>query len=377
MILRWVCKGCAKKYLYPVESCIHCNGSTEKQVGKKLKVVGNTTVAIPSLNHPIIPYNILILEDEHGNRMPKKTLKEYAIGDEFNITPTASDHGVAIVKIKYDILEAIKEALRLIGDIDVSNKTKILIKPAILAPAHPYTAVNTNPNTLDALLQLLKEKGAAPENITIAEQVPNGKSEPAALKSGIAEVCMKHKVQMLDLATKNFEEKQAGSSTFEVSEEILNKDLIINLPVLKTHQLLSVAGAVENMSRVLSQKNFEELQAKNPMEALALLPKVLPKMITIADGTIGQQGNAPQQGVPAFLNIILASKDPVALDKVFQEMYQLKKAIYLEMAGKLGTGETNLEKIEIVGDEFKACSYPILKPNLIKPKVQEAKNHVH
>jgi len=370
MIIRWVCKECKVKYLYPVDTCIHCNGGVEKQIGTKIKVVGNTTVSIPSPNHPIIPYNILILEDEHGNKMPKKTMKDFKIGDDFEYIPSTSDHAVSIIKVKYDIYEAVKEALRLIGDFEVNNQTKILIKPELLAPTYPYTAVNTNPKTLDAVIQILIEKSALPENITVAEQVPGGKGELAALKSGIGEVCMKHKVNMIDFSATEFEEKTVGEIKFEISKELSKNDLIINVPVLKTHQLLSIAGAVENLSRVLSLKNFEELQMTNPIDALASLPAALPKIITIGDGTIGQQGNAPKMGEPAFLNIILASKDPVALDKVFQEMYQLKPAFYIEAAGKLGIGETDMSKIKIIGDEIKACTYAIKKPELIKPQVK-------
>ena len=81
MIIRWVCKKCSKEWIYPVERCIYCKDNIEKKISRKLKVVGFTKVNIPSVMHPIIPYNILILEDENGNRIPKKTIKDYEIGD--------------------------------------------------------------------------------------------------------------------------------------------------------------------------------------------------------------------------------------------------------------------------------------------------------
>ena len=66
-------------------------------------------------------------------------------------------------------------------------------------------------------------------------------------------------------------------------------------------------------------------------------------------------------GVPAFLNMIMASRDPVAIDKIFQEIGLLRKAEYIEAAGKMGIGETNIEKIKIVGNELKALQRE-LKP---------------
>ena len=76
MILRWVCKKCNKKWIFPVTKCVYCKGEILIEKSTKLKVIGFTKVYVPSPMHPIVPYNILILEDEHGNKIPKKTKKD-------------------------------------------------------------------------------------------------------------------------------------------------------------------------------------------------------------------------------------------------------------------------------------------------------------
>ena len=127
---------------------------------------------------------------------------------------------------------------------------------------------------------------------------------------------------------------------------------------MKTHLLLGVSGALENMTRVISAENYKELE-KNPakaLEAIAHLHKVLPKYLTIGDASIGMQGNGPLiYGEPAFLNMILASHDPVALDTVFKEIGLLRKVPLLEVAEKLGIGSAELNDITNVGDELDAC----------------------
>ena len=114
----------------------------------------------------------------------------------------------------------------------------------------------------------------------------------------------------------------------------------------------------------MSSKKPEEIA-----QAIALLNKSL-KYITIGDGTIGMQGNGPAQyGEPAFLNMILASKDPVALDSVFKEIALLRQVPYLDVAEKLGVGTADIREITIVGEELGACQRelkPALGSRLIK-----------
>src|SRR3989344_5408751 len=103
MILRWICKKCDRKWIYPIEKCVYCKNPVEKQKGTKLKVAGITKVNVPSVSHPIVPYNVLLLEDEFGNKMPKKTMKEFRIGDNYFEENAKTSDAVAIVKSKYDI----------------------------------------------------------------------------------------------------------------------------------------------------------------------------------------------------------------------------------------------------------------------------------
>ena len=96
MIIRWVCERDNKKWIYPIKKCVYCRGPIIKQKGRKAKVIGITKVNIPSPMHPIIPYNVILLEDENGNRMPKKTMKNYNIGEEYVIEKAKTDDAVII-----------------------------------------------------------------------------------------------------------------------------------------------------------------------------------------------------------------------------------------------------------------------------------------
>ncbi|MCK5282659.1 MAG: DUF362 domain-containing protein [Nanoarchaeota archaeon] len=364
-ILRWLCEKCNKKWIYPIETCLYCKGKVKKQIGTKTKVIGYTKVSIPSPLHPVIPYNVLLLGDEHGNKMPKKTIKDYNVGDLYEDIPDSSENSISAVKIKYDYYEAVKEALELIGDIIVDENKKILVKPNLSIPGYSYLGMCTNHKLMDALIQLLLDKGAKKENITIAEQSFFMPLEKAVAKTGTPEIIKKYSINYVDISKTEFEEKKIREFTFEISKIVNDFDVILNVPVIKTDMLLGLDGSFENLTRFLSKKNFDEL-AKDPQKAalaLAVLPGLFPKFITIGDASIGLQGNGPAQyGEPGYYDIIFVARNPVVHDRAVQEVLCLRKLPYVELASQLGSGEYDISKIKFIGNELEALRRDIKQP---------------
>ncbi len=362
-ILRWKCNNCNITWIYPVKKCVHCKGIVVKDKTSKMKVIGITKVTIPSPMHPIVPYNVMLLEDEHGNRMPRKTMKDYRVGDDFIEEKALSKEAVSIVKIKYDIYDAIEHSLELIN-FDINEDSKVLLKPSIIFPAYPYQAINTNPKTVDAIIKFLLNSNIKSEDITVAEQAPYGiDTGTAAAKSGILKVCQKNKVNVVDLAKTEFEEKTIENHKFKISKELLNKDVIINIPVLKAHSQWGISGALENMIRVTDTETQKQMHKNNVHEHLAYLNKLL-RYVTVGDGTIVLQVTGPLLiGEPAFLNLILASEDAVALDRIFCEIGCFEVPHYIKVAHNMGIGNVDLKEIEVVGNEVDAVKNPLSSAN--------------
>ncbi len=357
MIIRWVSEDGKRKWIYPVKEDIHTNGKIKKQVSTKAKVIGITKVNIPSPMHPITPYFVLLLEDEFGSRMPKKTMHEYSIGDTYDPKPAQSDTAVVLTKIKYDIEEYLKDTMRLL-DAEVKPSDKILIKPSIIEAAYPYQAVCTNPKVIDAIIVWLKEKGIT--DIIVGEQA--FEIMDAAKKSEILDVCKKQNVNFVDLGAGDFVDKTIKDMTLRVHKEVSERR-IINVPVLKTHAQLGVAGALENLMRLLHPKTQKEMYDRGIHDTLPLISDAFPGTISIGDASIGLHGQGPGSlGEPAFLNMFYASKNPLALDTVFVATSMLPIPKYIEQAAKLGLKGSNLKEIEIVGDDLQACRM-LLKPS--------------
>jgi uncharacterized protein (DUF362 family) len=352
VILRWICEKCDKRWIYPVEKCVYCKGSITKQKGTELKVTGMTKVNIPSPMHPIVPYNIVLLEDEHGNRIPRKTMKDYKVGDRFSDATAKTADAVSAVRVKYDVYEAVEEAMALCN-FKIEAKEKVLIKPSCITAAYPYQAVNTSPEFVDAIVKVLFDFGIKKDNIIVAEQALLGSDgKDAASKAGIIEACKKHGIEFVDIAKaskSDFEEIEKDGFTFKVYKEAI-KRMVINTPIMKTNFQLGVSGATENLLRLCDGDTQRRVYEAGINETLPKLAKAV-ESFNVGDATNGLMGQGPlATGEPAFMNLVLASKSPENLDAIFSE---------IGMLGRLHYVTSDPKKIEVVGNSVDSLKYEI------------------
>jgi uncharacterized protein (DUF362 family) len=357
MIIRWVCEKDKKKWLYPIEKCIYCRQPVKKVITKKSKIIGITKVNIPSPMHPIIPYYILLLEDENGNRLPKKVMKERFIGQAYELKPVSNINSLIIMKIKYDVKSYLEESMKLIPQYHLNPDEKILIKVSAIEPAYSYQSVTTNPKMLDALISYLKGQGV--KNIEVAEQSwPGYDTMKSIKKSGLLDVCKKHSVGFLDLSKEDYEDLVIDGLQYKIAKCAFSRK-VINLPVMKTNSQIVISGALENMMRFTDSETQRMMFNEGIEKTLPQLIKKLPKFLSIGDATIGMEGQGPtSSGEPAFLNMLFISGDPVALDTAFIEMGMLPIPKYIQESQRIGVGS---KASEVVGDELNATKF-YLKP---------------
>ena len=324
------CPKCKRKWQYPIEKCPNCFLKLERVLPGMVRVIGVSKTTIPTMLHPKVPYFVLLLEDEKGNKWVQKSVKEYKIGERVNLLEKARGLAraaqnrkvVALWRIKYDDLEAIETVLYLIGMVKIGYDSKILILPTLDSPKHPYLSENTRPQFLESLIQYLLQRGAKTENIKVAGQSFNEfPIEISAQKSKILSVCQKYHIIPVDLAKGDFVKKEENGTIFEISEEAFNSDLIINLPIMKLDARLGVKGALQNVTKLLKKECYFSLQyLLGEEEMIEKLQGVLPSHLTIADGSKVKKAT----GFSAFLGIVLASFNSFNLDRVFSEIVMLK-----------------------------------------------------
>lgn len=237
-------------------------------------------------------------------------------------------------KIKKVILKSFSEL-----NINISKfkkNSKILIKPNILGQRKPEEAVTTHPIIVEAILDILVNDYSEKKfNIILGESsgvFENKGTEKAYKISGIEDAAKKYGIkcvpfeisEKVKIETKHLkEEYYLKELTF--AQEIIDSDIIINLPKLKTHVLMDYTGAIKNFFGLISgnQKVMYHVQAPNKKRFSKILADIYTfvksnnrTVINIMDGILGMEGNGPANGNPKKSNLILVSLDSFALDIV-------------------------------------------------------------
>jgi len=229
--------------------------------------------------------------------------------------------GIFVRRCSYDygaLKPAVFELLdKTVGE-GISRGDRVLLKPNLLAPARPEKAMLTHPMVVRAVAEYVVEKGARPQ---ISDSPAVGGFEKVLKESGIKDALNGMDVELKEFTESLTVETGEPFRKLEIARDVLEADLIINIPKLKTHtQMLLTLGIKNLFGCVVGVKKPEwhfragvdrELFAKLLVQVyLAVKPR-----LTILDGILAMEGQGPgKRGTPRELGLIMASKNTAALD---------------------------------------------------------------
>lgn len=280
---------------------------------------------------------------------------------------------------KYDnevLKEAIEEALRPLCGLEsfVKEGDKVLLKINLIGPKKPENGATTHPEIIRAIGQMVKALGG---------QVYVGDSAGGAI-AGMAPTKKAFKVAGIESVTDNegftllnFDEVGPVKKDIEgnyskelyLTKALDEMDVVINLPKMKTHSMGVYTGAVKNLFGTIPglRKAKYHRDGPNPLEFgefLADIHKAINNMpLHIMDGVISMQGEGPTAGEVYKAGKIIASTDPLALDRVAIEMMGIDsdRVEILKASVKRGIGEYDIKAIDVVGNIEKMKGYKLPK----------------
>ena len=101
---------------------------------------------------------------------------------------------------------------------------------------------------------------------------------------------------------------------------LMESDLIINLPKIKTHKYATITCAIKNMFGTIP----DPLRVKYHRQLHGVLADLnslfYERMVVVVDGLIGMEGNGPLYGTPVPLDLLLFGDDPLAIDIVASQL---------------------------------------------------------
>ncbi|MEA3544338.1 MAG: DUF362 domain-containing protein, partial [Thermodesulfobacteriota bacterium] len=156
----------------------------------------------------------------------------------------------------------------------------------------------------------------------------------------------------------------------EVAQELLDADVIINLPKLKTHQMMGLTCGVKNMfgAVVGLRKPRLHLQAGTDKAFFALmlleLCEALAPALTIVDAVVGMEGEGPGSGDPVQIGALLAGSHPQAVDTVATELVGLQPRQVYTQQQAIDTGRpyTELQQLKLSGDPLESLKIKNFRP---------------
>ena len=83
--MNYYCARCGREWDYPVSNCIFCYGKVEKIDTSEHVIDDMVQVSIPTEDHPIIPYYVMLLRGSDGSYKFKKTFQNHEIGDKIHL----------------------------------------------------------------------------------------------------------------------------------------------------------------------------------------------------------------------------------------------------------------------------------------------------
>ena len=278
---------------------------------------------------------------------------------------------VAIIRVhEYDraqIRSALEQGLALIGGWNhlIKPGNDVFVKVNHLPPpSPPERAIVTHPVFVEAVLDLLKETGAA---ITVGDDI-RASDEDGFRTSGYRAMCERAGVKLVNLKQSGFVKVRCNGHRLEtiyLAKAVADADVVINLPKLKTHSLTLLTGGVKNLYGTIPSGLRTRFHGDHPRledfcQVLVDIFATAKPMLTIMDGIVAMEGEGPAGGKPRNLGLMLASQDAVALDAVAGRIIGLDptEVLTTRIAHKRGLGVGDLRNIEVVGERIESVSLP-------------------
>jgi len=245
-----------------------------------------------------------------------------------------------------------------------SKKKKVVLK-LNLSWTKFFPACSSPPWQVEGVIKYLKNKGFE-SLIAVEDQTVVTHTWKGAYENKWLPILKKYGVEFRPLPNikwKEYKPKKDLLAFPKLFEKILVPEIypdsyIIHLPTLKTHGHTITTGAIKNAFGGLipryrhhAHKFIHEVLA----DLVVLQKEIFSGMLNVIDGTVAGDDAGPRTMKPRVLNLILASRDPVAIDSISAKImgFEPMKIPYLKICHELGLGTADVDQIEIVGMDKK------------------------
>jgi uncharacterized protein (DUF362 family) len=300
---------------------------------------------------------------DHQKITRRKFLKTAVVGMAFGIAGRPS---FSFAKEEYDLavisgepVAATRKALEAVGGIShfVKKSQRVVLKPNMSFARTPEIAATTHPLVVATVAQACMEAGAS--QVLVLDHTLH-RAELCLERTGIRDACKNISgVHVLTLQERKFfrEVKIPQGKALErveVMEEVLDSQVLINIPVAKSHSATGVSLGMKGLMGLIWDRGSFHSQY-NINQAIADLGTVIKPQLTILDATRALVSGGP--GGPGEIkkpNLVIAGIDPIAVDSYgvsvvpwYGQNFKGRQVEHLLISYQRGLGKIDIDQLKI------------------------------
>ncbi|HEU5315574.1 MAG TPA: family 1 glycosylhydrolase [Chloroflexota bacterium] len=250
----------------------------------------------------------------------------------------------------------VREAVDCLGGMGrfVKPGQTVLIKPNLTVFRLAADGCTTDPRVVAALARLAREAGAAKVQVgecsscgqVTREIMSTTGMERLAVDAG-AEPVYFDEVEQVEIDVP----RGKLIHRIPVPRPLLEADVVIDCPKLKTHFLDPVTCAIKNWVGAARQDTMHRLHRDQVEETVADLLTVTRPDLVVTDALVAGEGNGPVANTSRFVGCVLASDDPVAHDVIAADLagFDGESLRFVRAAASRGVGIDQRARIDVRG----------------------------
>jgi uncharacterized protein (DUF362 family) len=255
------------------------------------------------------------------------------------------------------LVDVVLRGLRLF-DLRVVGK-RVVLKPNFVEH-DPHGVVNTHPTLVAAAIEAFRLIGA--QQVIVAEGPGHYRdTEHLLTATGLHAVLREHRTGYVDLNNDDVRVLPVRShytrlGRLYLPQTLLEADLLVSMPKLKTHHWAGVTLSLKNMFGCIPGAIYgwpkNVLHWAGIHESIVDINSTLPVPgFAIVDGLVGMEGNGPIQGEAKRCGALVFGDDLVAVDATAARLMTIdpRGIRYLAEAGRF-LGNVAEERIDQVGE---------------------------
>ena len=255
-----------------------------------------------------------------------------------------------------EIRAAVEKSLDLIGGVDdlfKPGKTVLLNPSWVAPPTATEKGCITQPEVTQAVAEIVRAKGA---RALIAESSAVGVDTQKVIDGSGYRTLKEKGYEIIDLkktptATVNVPNGVVFKQ-IEVFQPVVEADVIVSIPKMKTHDQTEITLSIKKLKGLLTDKFKRTMHQEGIFEGVIDLMSAVKPRLAVVDGIYCQEGLGPIFGKPVEMDLVLASKDLVAVDSVCGQVmgFQPEEVLLTMNGARRGLGVYRLDAIEVVGE---------------------------